>query len=242
MQRKLESRGYMIPSHYQQLVVAQCSVENQKDIDTYWNEVAREYICSAGQIDSATRSFPDVPCYRSRYLDALSSSRESSSLFKVTPLHPCYRELAVRRRTNPQLDSTIIKDLEAQKRPEIRERGIRSEMWTGQKKDVGPIFANLMKANGFYKCNRSFIRKNSTGLVFGAFTELGGRPYCIAVPISLFISAESDMTEIFELSPEMIVPGFWFYYRFASTDAAVLGFHAYADFIDIVSDSFEHLS
>jgi hypothetical protein len=87
VQRELESPGYLLPRRYKEFVAAVCSSNARQDLDKYWDEEAREYICSAGQTDTAMRSFPDFACYRSEYLDSLAAVRQDSLFFKVTSLH-----------------------------------------------------------------------------------------------------------------------------------------------------------
>lgn len=49
----------------------------------------------------------------------------------------------------------------------------------------------------------------------------------------------SDELETFEFSPVRAIPGFWFYYGFNTVNAGVLGFQAYTEIIDIMSESFD---
>lgn len=237
VQSTLESRGFMIPRRYQELVANECPSVNH-DLDVYWDESAREYVCSAGRANSLARSFPDSACYRSKYLDTLAAARQHSAVFTVTRLHPCFRELGAKRRLSPDFDRLMISHLELEKHSEISHRRIQAEMWTGEKRDVGPLFADLMKAHGFEKWRRSFVKRSASGLVFGGFADTGGRPYCITVPISLFIAEDMDIIEAFEIGPDQVIPGFWFYYRFDTRESAVLGFNAYVELIDALSDSF----
>jgi hypothetical protein len=238
VQRELESRGFMIPTRYQEFISATCSPDARPGLDLYWDEVARECVCSGGQVNSVARSFPDTRCYRSQYLDELASAPKPSSLFQPAPLHPCLSEYGIKRRTDPEFDSRLIRKLEAEKQPEINQYGLRPEQWTGEKKDVGRIFAELMQAKGFKKRKKSFVKVSSSGLVFGGVADLGGRPYCITVPFYFFVAADLEFIESFGFGFWTIIPGFWFYYRFDSRESALLGFRAHVDVIDIMSESF----
>jgi hypothetical protein len=159
-------------------------------------------------------------------------------MFKVTPLHPCIKEFYKKRRSNPRLDVEIAKELAVEKRSEITRHGIRRDMWTGEKKDVGRSCAELMTAKGFRKQGRSYIKRATSGLIFGGFVDAGGRDFCIAVPFRLFIAKDADMIETSEFSPDQTVPGFWYYYGFNEVELGVLGFHAYIELLDIMSESF----
>jgi hypothetical protein len=239
VQRELEARGYLLPRRYQESVAASCSSEARLDLDKYWDEDAREYICAAGQVDTATRTFPDFPSYRSQYLDQLASIRKPSLLFPVNPLHPCLREFKVRERTEPGFAASCIEALQAEKRAEIRRLGIKADLWSGEKGDVGRVFESLMSAKGFSKWKRFFRKQSNSGLVFSGFADLRGRPFCIAVPFHFFVGYSSEEPETFEFSPVRAIPGFWFYYGFNTVDAGVLGFQAYTEIIDVMSESFD---
>jgi hypothetical protein len=242
VQRELESRGFLIPTRYQEFISAACSPDARHGLDLYWDEVAREYVCSGGQVNSIARSFPDTRCYRSEYLDELASVRKPSSLFELAPLHLCLNEVAIKRRSDLGFDPQMIRTVDTEKQPEIQRHGLRSEQWTGEKKDVGRIFAELMQAKDFKKRKASFLKASPSGLVFGGVADLGGRPYCITVPFNFFVAADLDIIESFGLSFEPIAPGFWFYSRFDSRESGLLGFRAYVEMIDIMSESFSSVA
>jgi hypothetical protein len=229
----------MLPRRYQESIAASCSSDARLDLDRYWDEDAREYICSAGQANIATRTFPDFPSYRSQYLDQLASIRKPSSLFPVSPLHPCLNEFETRRRIEPAFDESFVEALQSEKRAEIRRLRIRADVWSGEKKDVGQVFGDLMKAKGFSKRKKFFCKQSNSGVVFSGFADLGGRPFCVAVPFHFFIGNGADELETFEFSPWRLIPGFWFYHGFGTVDAGVLGFRAYTEMIDIMSESFD---
>jgi hypothetical protein len=239
VQRALEARGYLLPRRYQESVAASGSPDARVDLEKFWDEDAREYVCAAGQVDTATRTFPDFSSYRSQYLDQLASTRKPSSLFPVNPRHPCLREFKVRERTEPGFTTSFVEALQSEKRAEIRRLGIRADLWSGEKEDVGRVFEGLMSARGFSKSKRVFRKQSDSGLVFSGFADLRGRPFCIAVPFHFFVGHSSDELETFEFSPVRAIPGFWFYYGFNTVDAGVLGFQAYTEIIDIMSGSFD---
>jgi hypothetical protein len=172
----------------------------------------------------------------------LTSSHQSenhSLLFPVNPLHPCLREFKVRERTEPGFAASCIEALQAEKRAEIRRLGIKADLWSGEKGDVGRVFESLMSAKGFSKWKRFFRKQSNSGLVFSGFADLRGRPFCIAVPFHFFVGYSSEEPETFEFSPVRAIPGFWFYYGFNTVDAGVLGFQAYTEIIDVMSESFD---
>jgi hypothetical protein len=187
VQSELESRGFMIPRRFQELVASECSADARNKLGLFWDEVAREYICSGGRADSARRLFSEIASYRSKYLDELDSLRTTSPLFKVTPLHPCLKEYRAKLYSDRDFGKKVINKIEHNKRPEIATHGGPFGLpWTGSKAEVGPIFADLMSKKGFKKLKKSFVKKSSSGLFFGGFADTGGSPYCIAVPFHFF--------------------------------------------------------
>jgi hypothetical protein len=78
VQSELESRGFMIPRRFQELVASECSAHARNKLGLFWDEVAREYICSGGRADSARRLFSEIASYRSKYLDEHDSLRTTS--------------------------------------------------------------------------------------------------------------------------------------------------------------------
>src|SRR5262249_45967123 len=116
VQLAFEARGYMLPRRYQDSIAASSSSKALLDLDRYWDEAAREYVCSAGQANSATRTFPDFLSYRSPYLDQLASIRKPSSLFPVSPLHPCLNEFKTRERMDPGFGESFVEALRSEKR------------------------------------------------------------------------------------------------------------------------------
>jgi hypothetical protein len=245
VQSQLETRGFMIPRQYQALVEAQCAADARGGLDLYWDEHAREYVCSAGRANSFTREFFGVSSYRSQYLDKLALSRKESPLFATPPLHPCLLEFATKCRADASFEPRTIEEIEAHKLPEMHALGSRFS-WTGQKKEARSIFSDLMREKGFAKLRNhrrdrmpgSFVKDSTCGLIFGGVVDVGGRPFCVAVPFHFFIAGDLAMDNLFELSFNFIVPGFWHYYRFGNLESAVLGFQAHVEMIDIMSTSF----
>jgi hypothetical protein len=184
----------MIPRRFQELVASECSPDDRRGLDLFWDEVAREYICSGGRTDSARRLFSEIPSYRSKYLDELASLRTDSPLFKVTPLHPCVEGYSEKLYSDRDFGQKVIGKIEDNKRPEIAKHGGPfGSSWTGSKAEIGLIFADLMSRKGFKKLKKSFVKKSSSGLFFGGFADTGGRPRCIAVPFHFFIAEDRDM-------------------------------------------------
>jgi hypothetical protein len=236
VQGELESRGFAVPLRYQQIVAQNCILSSAEGLDLYWNELAREYVCSAGRAKSDIRLIPENT-YRSKYLDQLADAQPPSQDSAIGLLHPCVNEFETKMKANNAIAPQIIRELEIAKNPEIVRHGISAAQWSGHINDVASVFTKLLEDRGFEVNAEGYIRRTA-GLVFGGFLDLGRGPHCIGVPFRPFISLAEDSTEIFRVSPENIVKGYWNYYRFSTIEAGVLGFRAYVEFVDVLSASF----
>jgi hypothetical protein len=49
------------------------------------------------------------------------------------------------------------------------------------------------------------------------------------------------MVEMFEVAPDRVISGFWFYYGINAIENGILGFQAYVELIDIMAGSFSEL-
>jgi hypothetical protein len=70
----------------------------------------------------------------------------------------------VRERTEPEFGANYVEALQAEKRAEIRRLGIKAELWSGEKEDVGQVFESLMSAKGFSKWKRFFRKQLDSGM------------------------------------------------------------------------------
>jgi hypothetical protein len=237
--KELEERGFAIHKHYEQIVMDQCPGETGRNLALYWDEMAREYICSCGLAKSWIRQFPAMECYRSNYLDELDRHRPHSPDFQRAPMHPCILAFETKRlRSAYALE--ITERLEALKSNEIELHGIWPDAWSGMNADITPIFETLMDDRGFKRQGRKYIKQDRNGLVFGGSVEFSRRPYCVQVPFRFFIT-HAEMRhkrDIFELNFRRIVEGFYSYEIIKSAQAGVLGFRAHVEMIDIISQSF----
>jgi len=170
----MESRGFGVFSRFQQHFKNECSDQTKVSLDQFWDESAREYVCSAGRVDSESRTFPISGTYRSNYLDELAKSRKPFPCAGTPPLHPCLNEYALKSRS-VDFEASIIRLMEEFKKSEIKRFGIRADSWAGSKKDARRLFVELMQARGFKKAAKSLIKVcRSSGLTFGGFADAGG--------------------------------------------------------------------
>jgi hypothetical protein len=199
VQAELESRGFAVPLRFQQIVARSCVRSSTDGLDLYWDELAREYVCSAGRAKSQQRLIPENT-YRSKYLDELAITRPPSPHFEIPPLHPCVNELETNMRLNRAIAPDIIRELENAKNPEIVRHGISRAQWSGHINDVASVFSELLGDLGFGTNTEGYIRRTAD-LIFGGFLDLGRGPHCIGVPFTPFISLAKDSTEMFYVSP-----------------------------------------
>jgi hypothetical protein len=236
--RELEYRGFGIHRHYDQVVAAGCPSGMGGDLQLYWNEMAREYICSRGRAKSWARLFPEMECYRSKYLDDLALRQSNEPPFRRA-MHPCILAFETKRPSGHL--SGVNKNLEILKVREIESHKVYADFWDGTAQSIPVIFHNLMTKKGFKKQGKkNYIKRVDNGLLFGGHVDLGGKPYCISVPFRFFIAhrVTEVKEDVFELWLHRVEEGINSYRIFASNEAAVLGFRAYVEMFDILSQSF----
>ena len=239
MTEMLYSRGFAVHQKYEEIVRSQCNADERDSLDVYWEEMAREFICSAGRANSIQRSFPDRGAYRSAYLDSLATDEFDNSL-GLAPIsfHPCEQKFALRKREDRQFMLNITPALEEFKRQECQQHKIDGSLWDGTKMGARLCFERLLIIRGFSKVNKSFVKKSPSGLFLTVNIDTGGKRYCLQLPIYLSISTDKNLTDFFPLSLPKIIEGVWYYSIFKSAETAVLGVGAYVEMIDILSDSF----
>lgn len=94
--RLLQTKGYWLPDRYREIILTNCNGLGLSNLDLYWDEVALEYLCSAGRVRSDERIFSDETSYRSAYLDSLASCAQISATGEpVISLHEGLQALYV---------------------------------------------------------------------------------------------------------------------------------------------------
>jgi len=250
VQRAIEARGFRMPSAYQKFVKDYCGTDLTSDIETYWNEWAKEVVCAGGRANPNLREFRGEYTFRSEYLDRLASTFDyNASIVKNPPIHPCLYAMMKQIRIS-HLGLEITNRMEKEKIPEIKSLNISAKGWTGFKKDVARLFERYILACGFIKKNQIFYQRINSGLIFQGWVDTGGKQNVVDLPFHFFISHESDPDLVFEVLFNNLIPGFHYYRLYKTGDpppdfipheypeSAVLGIRAHAEMFDVLLHSF----
>jgi hypothetical protein len=256
IQRGLEDRSLLVPTLYQEQMFHHCakhSIGTTKGLNRYWDEIARERVCSAGRADSNLRIFRGPSSYRSAYLDQLANSFDySASPFADPPIDPCLHDFTLARYRNKGLFPALRAVLTGQKLAEASQLGLSAEGWTGKKRDVKPILKRYVEQQGFVEerllrrdagqPTRVFCKEAANGLVFQCWVDEGGLAEVLQLPLEFCVTHKDDPEPFFWIGHFInVVPGFEFYGNCVNEppECCVLGIHAFAQAIELFVLSLE---
>ncbi|MEI9985763.1 MAG: hypothetical protein WDN69_22830 [Aliidongia sp.] len=146
----LRCRGFLIPQSYEAVIKEQCATDDRASVDIYWEEIAREFVTSAGVTNSVSRYISERGGYKSGYLDdlyVLEASRGSKNL--TNSLHPCDRKFLQRKYEDRLFSLEIADQMEALKMAEIECHNIDASMWNGTKAGSRNCFRELLTKSGY---------------------------------------------------------------------------------------------
>lgn len=160
VQAVLAADGFRLPETYQSLVAFEYGNGDMDGLSRYWDEVAREHVCSAGRVQPDHRTFLGETCYRSAFLDALAADAENRAAAKAgLSLHPCYQLFMRRIRSPGDFGLRFTQRLEDAKPSEFEQFGIDGREWTGRKDDdLAMWLGRYARALG-YQSKRSLWRR-----------------------------------------------------------------------------------
>jgi hypothetical protein len=232
----LDERGFSVHRAWQDRIIQFCVAETAETIHRYWNEVAQEYVTSAGKCNPDTRRFLVEPSYRSSYLDELATKVDfAEPPFRYPPLIKCIFEYNKKSYSDRAFFSNDVAAVEQYKESEFIKHAISAEGWTGLKRDV-PAFAKKLAApKGFVERRRGrFVKRSPIGLVFELKVDLGGIPQCgNGLPLLFSIYHVDDSGFVFQgVLFDKIVPGFSRYALCQSPESHVLGIAAHIELFD----------
>jgi hypothetical protein len=238
----LEDRGFLIHRAWQQRILDFCGTENAKGLNRYWDEVAREFVTSAGKGDSNSRKFIVEPRYRSLYLDELAAKVNfAEPPVRYPPPVKCMYDYNKKVLSDRDFFLNESSAIELLKEQEFVSHSISIEGWTGLKRDVVPFAKQFSGTQGFVARRNRFAKKCANGLIFEIKVDLGGNPDCgLGLPLQFYIYHENDKGFVFEATLfDRIVPGFSKYAYCQSPKSHILGILAHIDLFDILLHSFE---
>lgn len=218
-----ESQGFTAHKVYQALVTSECNrlgVQADISIEEYWDESARESVCSAGIIMQNQRSF-DVPhAYRSALLDKLAKCPASpvSAQFKVPSqiksIHPCLDVFEKRRFADKQfalgLSATVKRaiDVEVKRWPIA---GLDRDVSDISVSDVRRHFQQAMLEAGFEQWQKRFIKCITDGILLRAELDISAKSTLASVPVHTVYVDETDHGREYPFLIGSIIPGVAYY-------------------------------
>ena len=252
VQDEISRRGFTAYFYYQDEIRRYCRSHGlRNDVDTYWDEVALEWVMSAGRAASDQRQFRGATAYRSDYLDNLHKELDATVYsFRFPSLHPYLNE---RRMEDENGHLEISKQLSSKihnyKTSEIQEFDNKLADWGGTRAELNMKLGEALKPLGYsivssrewndgvlpqglQKIDRELVVQ--CGIILGNPKML---PSTVDIRVRLFMKDAPN--EIFrEGNFSKVIPGFGYYRGFLSTGAALVGINAYAHCIDVFTRSF----
>lgn len=222
LEAMFESHGFTAHKVYQNLVSNECKgigINVDISIEEFWDESAREFVCSAGKIKPDQRTF-DVPhAYRSFLLDKLMEYPESplAANFKVPrqvkSIHPCLDFFKKKRFSDKAFAlgfSSAVKkaiDVEMGNLP----TSVLNKAWFDVSvSEVRFLFQQAMLEAGFDQRQRSFFKRITNGVLLKAQLDIGAKSTFASIPIHTAYVDEEGGTQYPFLISE-VIPGVSYY-------------------------------
>jgi hypothetical protein len=242
IQSALEEKGFHLQRKWQDRIIDWCGAGQAPELFRYWDEVAAEFVGTAGKVHSESRRFLIEPAYRSSYLDQLAATSDlADPAYRYPPLFKCLYEYNKKLRQERAFLDAEASHFESLKAPEIEKFSISADGINGQKRDILPYLREFSRPRGFLEKRRNkFIKKSDHGLVFEIKADLGWNPLLgNGLPLIFNIFHTDDSEFVFETTLfNEIVPGFARYGICPSPHSCVLGILAHVELFDILSRAF----
>jgi len=239
----LREAGYEAHNVYRDCIREFCETRClPADLETYWEETAREYISSGGSDFDFGQRRKLRGYYRSPYLDRLSlDAKNFVTQFRVLPsVHPCIHayesELEFEKEA---LYQRIRARVEDRKYDEWTAKSITGYGWTGYLKEFVLMLEESAHEQGFEVIvGAPRIRSRAVALTYGARASNGLLFYLRAdtgvynpignqLPIQFRIGYDKVKDDDFYVADlRYILPGIEQYGYYAGPESAVLGIKA----------------
>ncbi|MBL8565205.1 MAG: hypothetical protein JNM89_05760 [Hyphomicrobiaceae bacterium] len=241
--------GYTLPDRYKEIVFEHMPPEERAMLDEYWDEVAMERVCSAGQGKPDARRFLGEVGYSSPYLDKLYSDLENRrAAAPAWPLHAGYRQfvgkLLDRRTLGHGFGSKITAALEEHKASEIERFQISAAGWPDKASGLRDVLNDVAAQRGFVKRRNSCDKQFRNGLKVKCKIDAGRRnTWTFGLPIEIEVSHARDDVVVRDFGGlRDICPGYSYYLGYKSPQSGLLGLMATVDLLDIVGNLIEQNS
>ena len=247
VQGMVESGGFVAHRVFQE-AVEKWFLESAFDrLEEYWNELAKEYVLSAGTTDSGNRAFLLNGVYRSRYLDELSVENVKNADSKyASVIHPgmvAFHDYWARDR---EVSSRVFSTIEAEKSNKTL------QIWPDQPDlvtvdDSGEVIKNTFregaKLRGFKMKGGYSGKLEVAGLVFQVYLESSRVSWSVQLPISISIASSNSMDDVFSsIDVNRIIPGLSYFSSYKSNRTAMYGVLAYLELVCALARSFGDVS
>lgn len=235
----LESRGYWLPRRYEEIVSTDC--RDVASLEKYWDEVAMEYMCSAG-LGNADRRTVSETSYRSKYLDDLAAERIiRNGVLDGTSLNDCLRDFKSVMQSTPKEEGTswtwLHRQLRKCKKEEIEEFCISADQWKGKKSDFYDFLGIISEARGFqFKKNKWRKKLENLEICFSIDKGMN-RAWTFQLPLTLEIFHRAEPDFVFNVArANTLMPSFHYYSLHKQPEEAILGIQAHVDLLDAIGE------
>ncbi len=239
----LETKGYSLPERYKKIVLANCGSGDEVQLERYWDEVSREYLCSAGLVKSDKRRFGGETSYRSVYLDDIALQNEKGEtstqrMFLNDCMEMFYKKTLTLIQPGLLFAGVVSRELEEAKQDEIQYFRISASEWTGTKKDFSNYLKKIAQERGFAFNKKGWQKVLGNELVFSFFVDAGMRTtWKFHLPIVFEIAHKAAPDLIMQTwQAEWLMPGFSYYRMYQSPESAILGIQAHVDLMHTIGD------
>lgn len=238
----MSAKGFLVPRMYRDFVSNYCPGALSNNLNVYWEEVAREYASSGARRDSWARSFK-VHSYRSQYLDELAGSFATlDNPCGVKILHPCLVKFNNQCFLDKLLWASLLGDIRERKIAEIASLSVTSPDWSGNKRDLVAPFARIAKTMGFNEDRGNWQTRYYGSFLVRTRVDVGGNARAVSVlPLEANAMQKDRPESLFNVTLDLIVPGFEQYERFVSPEEAFLGIAAHYACLDAFGQSLRDL-
>jgi hypothetical protein len=222
--------GVTVPKTHQEFLIGTCQDGSKNMLAQYWQDLAYEYVSSAGQSDSFTRLFPNSYYFRSEYLDSLSQAFDKvPNELGAKLLHPCEIAFTNRFYLDPELAQSVKTLASGKKQMEIQALNLSVNNWSGLKRDLPALMASHCVELGFKQVRPNCFIKNVDGVIGRIEIDLGGSPLLLPqLPIDLHVYQPTNSDVMFKLVPDILCRGYAHYNLFQTPEEASLGCRALA--------------
>lgn len=235
----LEACGYWLPRGYEEIASTNCS--DLASLEKYWDEVAMEYMCSAG-VGNADRRTVSETSYRSKYLDDLAAARiKKDGILDGASLNDCLRRFKTVMQSSPNQDgaswSWLHNQLRENKKDEIEKFHISANRWTGKKKDFYDLLGAICEERAFHFKKKKWQKNFGDLEIYCSIDKGMHRAWAFQLPLNFEIFHKTEQRFAFNfVRANALIPGFHYYSLYKEPEEAILGIQAHVDLLNTIGE------